>query len=55
MSSLRLKFVADPIIVARQDAGIKWYYHRVEWHDMNGDGFKDIVTERANGGGREFM
>lgn len=25
----------------------KWFYHRVQWKDMNGDGLLDIVTCRA--------
>ena len=24
-----------------------WFYHRIEWTDMNGDGLLDIVTCRA--------
>lgn len=27
--------------------GGDWFYHRVEWHDMDGDGDQDIVTCRA--------
>lgn len=26
-----------------------WFYHRVEWHDMDGDGDLDAVTARAYG------
>jgi len=26
-----------------------WFYHRVEWHDMNGDGHLDAVSARAYG------
>lgn len=25
----------------------KWFYHRAEWRDMNGDGLVDLVTCRA--------
>ncbi|KAK7093644.1 uncharacterized protein [Littorina saxatilis] len=28
-------------------ADAKWFYHRVEWKDMNGDGLLDAVTCRA--------
>ena len=25
----------------------EWFYHRVRWFDVNGDGLQDIVTARA--------
>uniref|UniRef100_H2Z756 VCBS repeat-containing protein n=1 Tax=Ciona savignyi TaxID=51511 RepID=H2Z756_CIOSA len=40
-----------PVTISSNPDGILWYYHRVEWFDMNGDGCTDAVTERANGGG----
>ncbi|KAH3882509.1 uncharacterized protein LOC127831467 [Dreissena polymorpha] len=35
-----------PFIVSEQSNG-EWFYHRVEWKDMDGDGDQDIVTCRA--------
>ena len=26
----------------------RWYYHQALFHDMDGDGFKDLITARAN-------
>lgn len=45
--------ILERFTISSNKDGIEWYYHRVEWHDMNGDGYLDAVTERANGGGRK--
>ncbi|XP_002127502.2 uncharacterized protein LOC100183211 [Ciona intestinalis] len=42
---------ATPVTISSNPTGILWYYHRVEWHDMNQDGCTDAVTARSNGGG----
>ncbi|XP_076811235.1 uncharacterized protein LOC143455832 isoform X2 [Clavelina lepadiformis] len=41
----------NPITISSNPTGTLWYYHRVEWYDMNNDGYKDAITARANGGG----
>jgi len=33
--------------VLTSNSGGDWFYHRVEWQDMDGDGDQDIVTCRA--------
>ncbi|XP_052799628.1 uncharacterized protein LOC128231181 [Mya arenaria] len=35
-----------PYVLTDHSSG-DWFYHRVEWHDMDGDGDQDIVTCRA--------
>nr|KAG5686829.1 hypothetical protein BaRGS_016684 [Batillaria attramentaria] len=40
--------VAPPVKhVLTDSTAASWFYHRVEWRDMNGDGLLDIVTCRA--------
>ena len=36
-----------PYIISESDSSGDWFYHRVEWHDMDGDGDMDMVTCRA--------
>eukprot|EP00058_Branchiostoma_floridae_P017682 XP_002603171.1 hypothetical protein BRAFLDRAFT_63196 [Branchiostoma floridae] len=38
----------SPVTISSQVAGEEWFYHRVEWVDMNGDGRKDALTARAH-------
>ncbi|XP_078584723.1 uncharacterized protein LOC144866903 [Branchiostoma floridae x Branchiostoma japonicum] len=38
----------SPVTISSQAAGEEWFYHRVEWVDMNGDGRKDALTARAH-------
>ncbi|CAH1247704.1 Hypp7993 [Branchiostoma lanceolatum] len=38
----------SPVTISSQASGEEWFYHRVEWADMNGDGRKDALTARAN-------
>ncbi|XP_052801531.1 uncharacterized protein LOC128232167 [Mya arenaria] len=35
-----------PYVITSDVTG-SWFYHRVQWHDMDGDGDQDIVTCRA--------
>ena len=35
-----------PFIIEDDSSG-KWFYHRVQWVDMDGDGDKDVVTCHA--------
>lgn len=50
----RTEYVVDPINEAVPDCSggqvrnQRWYYHQSYWHDMDGDGLKDIVTVRAS-------
>ena len=37
---------SGPHVITDDSTG-KWFYHRVEWVDMDGDGDKDAVTCRA--------
>lgn len=36
-----------PYTLTGKDSTGDWFYHRVEWHDMDGDGDMDIITCRA--------
>lgn len=36
-----------PYTLSGTDNSGEWFYHRVQWHDMDGDGDMDIVTCRA--------
>ncbi|XP_045177255.2 uncharacterized protein LOC123537530 [Mercenaria mercenaria] len=36
-----------PYTLTSKDSAGDWFYHRVQWHDMDGDGDQDIVTCRA--------
>lgn len=38
---------AGPYVLTAPDSSGDWFYHRVQWHDMDGDGDMDIVTCRA--------
>ncbi|XP_070564037.1 uncharacterized protein [Ptychodera flava] len=44
---------APHTIISIDPGGNPWFYHRVEWVDMNNDGLKDALTARARdvGGG----
>nr|XP_039254886.1 uncharacterized protein LOC120331798 [Styela clava] len=41
----------DPIIISSTVGGQKWFYHRVIWYDVDGDGDQDAITQRARGNG----
>ncbi|CAH1248497.1 Hypp8169 [Branchiostoma lanceolatum] len=34
----------SPVTISSQASGEEWFYHRVEWADMNGDGRKDALN-----------
>ena len=47
---------APPIQVSNPSAPVRtkvspdkknWFYHKMIWHDVNGDGLKDIIAARA--------
>ncbi|KAL4225728.1 hypothetical protein ACF0H5_016417 [Mactra antiquata] len=39
--------INGPYTLSETDSAGDWFYHRVEWFDMDGDGDQDIVTCRA--------
>lgn len=41
----------EPIAISSSEDAVDWFYHRVEWHDMDNDGDLDAVTARAYGSG----
>ena len=49
VSKVNSSLPLSPMVVSSSEIEQNWYYSKIEWVDMNQDGWLDVVTSRSRG------